>query len=155
MFEQTAPWRPESITKNQALAFIPSNTKYQRTQKARGRGILRRMSITSEEINFLIYRYLLESGINHAQNSEFTTWKIVGFQHSSFAFSHESQIHKQDLKNVRVDAGALVTLCQKGLLYAEAEMHLQEDGTERECSRPFSALVEHECDRKPRKRNSI
>jgi hypothetical protein len=43
------------------------------------------MSITSDEVNYLIYRYLVESG----------------FTHTSFAFQYESCIHLQD-KGIQV-----------------------------------------------------
>ena len=71
---------------------------------------------------------------------------LLGFSHASFAFGHESHILKNDFKNVKVPPGALVGLLQKGLLYSEAEAHINEDGTERNCTRPFSLLQAHQCD---------
>ena len=91
--------------------------------------LLKKMSITSDEVNYLVYRYLQESG----------------FIHSSFAFGHESLVLKSDVKGATVAAGALVHTLQKGLLYMEAEAHLNDDGSERDCTRPFSLLGVHHC----------
>ncbi|KAL1919846.1 uncharacterized protein VTP21DRAFT_1777 [Calcarisporiella thermophila] len=89
------------------------------------------MSLTSEEVNYLIYRYLLESGFNH----------------TSFAFQHESRINKSDLlKSAKVQPGALITVLQKGLQYMEVEAHLNEDGTARPCDNPFNLVREHKCE---------
>jgi transducin (beta)-like 1 len=66
------------------------------------------MSITSDEVNYLVYRYLLESG----------------FTHSTFAFQYETAIHRSELKVNNVRPGALISLLQKGLLYSEVETHL-------------------------------
>jgi hypothetical protein len=41
------------------------------------------MSISSDEVNYLIYRYLIESG----------------FSHSSFSFGYETAIHHVELKH--------------------------------------------------------
>ena len=65
------------------------------------------MSISSDEVNYLIYRYLVESG----------------FSHSSFCFGYETAIHHVELKT-RVNQGTLISLLQKGLLYTQVEAHL-------------------------------
>ncbi|KAE9607800.1 putative transcription factor WD40-like family [Lupinus albus] len=65
-------------------------------------------SITSVEINFLIYRYLQESG----------------FTHSAFAFGYEAGINKSPIDGNSVPPGALVSFIQKGLLYFEMEANL-------------------------------
>jgi hypothetical protein len=54
------------------------------------------------------------------------THSLLGFTHSSFAFGHESMVLKNDYKNAKVPPGALISTLQKGLLYAEAEAHLNE-----------------------------
>ena len=66
-----------------------------------------KMSISSDEVNYLIYRYLVESG----------------FSHSSFCFGYETAIHHVELKT-RVNQGTLISLLQKGLLYTQVEAHL-------------------------------
>lgn len=68
------------------------------------------MSITSDEVNFLVYRYLLESG----------------FQHSAFTFGQESHIHQTSINGAIVPPGALISILQKGLQYVEAEVSITE-----------------------------
>mmetsp|Transcript_65853 Transcript_65853/g.155556 ORF Transcript_65853/g.155556 Transcript_65853/m.155556 type:complete len:464 (-) Transcript_65853:40-1431(-) len=87
------------------------------------------MSISSDELNFLIYRYLQESG----------------FTHTAFSFGCESLITKSNINGAEVPPGALVSFVQKGLQYVEIEAHLNEDGTEAKCDEPFSLLQPHQC----------
>ncbi|CAM9429572.1 unnamed protein product [Chrysoparadoxa australica] len=87
------------------------------------------MSISSDEVNYLIYRYLQESG----------------FVHSSFTFAYESLITKSSVLNTDVPPGALITFLQKGLQYVGIEEHLNEDGTEIACDEEFSLLSGHVC----------
>eukprot|EP00873_Tetraselmis_striata_P036107 jgi/Tetstr1/456371/TSEL_043106.t1 len=71
------------------------------------------MSITSDEINFLVFRYLQESG----------------FSHSAFTFGYESFVNKTQINGDDVPPGALISFIQKGLQYLELEANLNEDGT--------------------------
>ncbi|KAJ3318382.1 hypothetical protein HDV06_000511 [Boothiomyces sp. JEL0866] len=87
------------------------------------------MSITSDEVNYLVYRYLLESG----------------FTHTSFAFQYETAIHMAEIKQGSVSPGALITLLQKGLLFSQVETHLNEDGSEKKCVAPYTLLGPHVC----------
>ncbi|TDH69590.1 hypothetical protein CCR75_009311 [Bremia lactucae] len=87
------------------------------------------MAITSDEVNFLIYRYLQESG----------------FLHSAFTFAYESQLAKSSVINTEVPPGALISFMQKGLQYVGIEAHINDDGTERECDGEFSLLSPHIC----------
>ncbi|KAG0076868.1 hypothetical protein BGZ90_008076 [Linnemannia elongata] len=93
------------------------------------------MSVTSEEINYLIFRYLQESG----------------FVHTGFAFQNESHIHKSEFRNANVQPGALVSVLQKGLLYMDLELHVNEDGSERECTGPVMLIGPHRCDKQVKK----
>lgn len=68
------------------------------------------MSVTSDEVNFLVYRYLLESG----------------FQHSAFMFGLESHVHHTSINGTVIPPGALVSILQKGLQYVEAEVSITE-----------------------------
>ncbi len=61
------------------------------------------MSLSSEQINYWVFRYLQESGFNH----------------SSFLFSYESNLVKLDYNNMNATKGELIDLIQKGLLYNE------------------------------------
>lgn len=87
------------------------------------------MSITSDEVNFLVYRYLQESG----------------FTHSSFVFFNESTIPRTNINGANVPPGALISLVQRGLQYKEMETHLKEDGSEVRCAAPFSLITPHVC----------
>ncbi|KAF6253035.1 WD40 repeat-like protein [Scenedesmus sp. NREL 46B-D3] len=68
--------------------------------------------LSSTEVNYLIYRYLQESG----------------FHHSAFTFAHESQVHRCDINPNLVPPGALVTYIQKGLQYLEVEANIDDHG---------------------------
>ena len=70
------------------------------------------MSITSDEVNFLVYRYLQESG----------------FSHTAFTFGYESFVHQASVNANDVPPGALVSFIQKGLQYLELEANLADDG---------------------------
>lgn len=92
------------------------------------------MSITSDEINYLVYRYLQESGeiplpfcpqLVFSLNSSWI-FNSLGFVHSAFALSNESLIHKSGINYAEVPPGSLITLLQKGLQYVEIEWRLTE-----------------------------
>lgn len=70
------------------------------------------MSFSSDEVNFLVYRYLQESG----------------FIHSAFVFGIESHISQSNINGALVPPAALLTILQKGLLYTEVEWSVGEDG---------------------------
>eukprot|EP00762_Andalucia_godoyi_P000820 ANDGO_03873.mRNA.1 F-box-like/WD repeat-containing protein ebi len=73
------------------------------------------MSLTSEEVNYLVYRYLQESG----------------FSHSAFTFGSESLIYRSSINTQDVPPGALISFIQKGIQYLEIEASLaDEDGGE-------------------------
>jgi len=73
------------------------------------------MSFSSDEVNFLVYRYLQESG----------------FVHSAFVFGAESLIAQSNINGALVPPCSLISIIQKGLQYVEAEISTAEDGTER------------------------
>jgi len=97
------------------------------------------MSLTSDEVNFLIYRYLQESG----------------FHHSAYTFGYESSIINASINGSEVPPGALVSYLQKGLQYKEIETHLGENGQEVQCDEPFNILTPHVCQikKKPERRD--
>ncbi|XP_065887683.1 F-box-like/WD repeat-containing protein TBL1X [Dysidea avara] len=70
------------------------------------------MSFTSDEVNFIVYRYLLESG----------------FHHSAFTFGQESHVHQCSINGTLIPPGALIGIIQKGLQYVEVETSITEDG---------------------------
>ncbi|XP_016201679.1 WD40 repeat-containing protein HOS15 isoform X1 [Arachis ipaensis] len=65
-------------------------------------------TVTSVELNYLVFRYLQESG----------------FTHSAFAFGYEASINKNPIDGSLVPPGALVTFVQKGLQYLEMEANI-------------------------------
>jgi len=85
------------------------------------------MSFSTDEVNFLVYRYLQESG----------------FSHSAFVFGQESHISQSNINGALVPPSALIRIVQKGLLYVEAEIATGEDGAERsiECLSLIDAVM--------------
>ena len=67
------------------------------------------MSISADDVNFLIRRYLQESG----------------FQHTAFMFSSESMID-DDKFDVDLPAQAMITILKKGMLYMQLEKGINE-----------------------------
>ncbi|CAD6264220.1 unnamed protein product [Miscanthus lutarioriparius] len=78
--------------------------------------------LTSTELNFLIFRYLQESG----------------FIHAAFTLGYEAGIHKGGIDGNAVPPGALITIVQKGLQYIELEANNDENDDEVE--RDFALL---------------
>jgi hypothetical protein len=76
----------------------------------------------------------------------------AGFEHSAYAFGHESFIYKSSLESSSIPPGALISFVQKGLQYAEIESHINEDGTETICEESFSLMKKHQCKPRPAKR---
>ncbi|KAM0937803.1 putative transcription factor WD40-like family [Dioscorea sansibarensis] len=66
-------------------------------------------SITSQELNFLVFRYLQESG----------------FTHAAFTLGYEAGINRSNIDGNLIPPGALVTFLQKGLQYIELEANLE------------------------------
>ncbi|EYC28791.1 hypothetical protein Y032_0007g3430 [Ancylostoma ceylanicum] len=64
------------------------------------------MSFTSNEINYLIWRYLRESG----------------FEHTAFVFGHESELNDCSITSSDLPSGSLVSIVQRGLFYIDAEV---------------------------------
>ncbi|KAH8409360.1 hypothetical protein KR222_001563 [Zaprionus bogoriensis] len=79
------------------------------------------MSFSSDEVNYLVFRYLQESG----------------FLHSAYVFGIESHISQSNINGALVPPAALLTILQKGLLYTEVEWSVAEDG---EVARPIEGL---------------
>jgi transducin (beta)-like 1 len=94
------------------------------------------MSISSDEVNFLVYRYLQESGkyLNKltANKNTFINFRsmnsktISGFQHSAYTFGIESHISQSNINGALVPPAALLSILQKGLQYTEAEISIGE-----------------------------
>jgi hypothetical protein len=94
-----------------------------------GLGEGRDISITSDEINCLVYAYLQDSG----------------FLHSAFALRSEAHLDRTPLSAQPVRRGELIDLLAKALLYSEVEHHWQPDHENSICTAPFSLLSDHIC----------
>jgi len=89
------------------------------------------LKITAEEVNFLIYQYLEETG----------------YKHSAFAFKFEASLTKSAYNESRVPPGLLLMYLEKALLLLQMETHLNKDDDEViVCNQPFSLLNPHACD---------
>ncbi|KAJ3721853.1 WD40 repeat-like protein [Lentinula raphanica] len=87
------------------------------------------ISITSDEINRLIYAYLRDSG----------------FEHSAYTLVKESQLERSPVFRKHVPRGELVELLSKSLLYNEVECHFQGGESAIKCKAVFSLLEPHTC----------
>jgi transducin (beta)-like 1 len=65
---------------------------------------------SSEDVNILVYRYLLESG----------------FTHTAFMFNTEASLSQTAALAAEVPPGALVAFLAKGLEYVSIEEHVDE-----------------------------
>uniref|UniRef100_A0AC35U343 LisH domain-containing protein n=1 Tax=Rhabditophanes sp. KR3021 TaxID=114890 RepID=A0AC35U343_9BILA len=63
-------------------------------------------TLFSDELNYLIYRYLQENG----------------FVHTAYTLSCEAGIASSNIDGSKAPNGSLVTIVQKGVLYAQAEV---------------------------------
>nr|CAG8470630.1 3153_t:CDS:10 [Entrophospora candida] len=89
------------------------------------------VKFTAQELNYLIYRYLEESG----------------FKLTTLAFKTETQIDKLDINPEDVQRGALITYILKGLQYRDIEVHSNPDGTITNCEAIVPLIGKHACKR--------
>ena len=90
------------------------------------------MSFSSDEVNFLVYRYLQEAGESAREITlcfqcktltvGLNFYYVSGFQHSAYTFGIESHISQSNINGALVPPAALVSIIQKGLQYTEAEI---------------------------------
>ncbi|CAO2034179.1 unnamed protein product [Urochloa humidicola] len=71
-------------------------------------------ALTAAELNFIVFRYLQESG----------------FIHAAFTLGYEAGIHKSGIDGNAVPPGALITIVQKGMQYIELEANTEENDEE-------------------------
>lgn len=67
-------------------------------------------SISADEVNFLIRRYLQESG----------------FHHTAYMFNSESLLDQTGLTNIEIPPQSLITILKKGMLYMQLEKAINE-----------------------------
>lgn len=53
---------------------------------------------------------------------------------------------QSEIRPADVSPGLLISVLQRGLQYSALEHHINEDGSERKCSKPFNLLQVHVCD---------
>ena len=114
------------------------------------------MSITSDELNFLVYRYLHESGASFffssgtaggaapffiqllfnyysslcSDGSDNPRALPAGFRHSAFTFGAESAVAKSNINGAKIPPGQLINFVQKGIMYAELERSVSDNGND-------------------------
>jgi transducin (beta)-like 1 len=66
--------------------------------------------------------------------------------HSAFTFGQESFVSQSEIRPTDVVPGLLISVLQRGLQYSALEQHINEDGSERKCSKAFNLLQTHVCD---------
>lgn len=71
---------------------------------------------------------------------------LLGFVHSAFTFGQESFVSQSEVRPADVTPGLLISVLQKGLQYSALEHHINEDGSEKKCGRPFNLLQVHVCE---------
>ena len=65
----------------------------------------------------------------------------VGFQHSSFVFASEANIHENKFNSYKMPASLLVLFLEKALTLIHMETHLTDDVSTKAC---FSDVTEFE-----------
>ncbi|EEB06867.1 Set3 complex subunit Hif2 [Schizosaccharomyces japonicus yFS275] len=90
----------------------------------------------SEQVNYVVWRYLKESG----------------YDNTAYAFDYETKIEQADRKwNESCPTGALIRALQKGLQYMELEQHYAtttDDTEATQCTSSFSLVEQHVCAKK-------
>ncbi|KAG2377550.1 hypothetical protein C9374_009066 [Naegleria lovaniensis] len=66
-------------------------------------------NLTSDEVNFMIYRYLQESG----------------FKHTAFSFANESGVQNCGFRGSEIPPGVLISFIQKGVQFLEIETRIK------------------------------
>ncbi|GAB68701.1 hypothetical protein PCYB_141290 [Plasmodium cynomolgi strain B] len=88
--------------------------------------------LSSDEVNLIVYRYLVENG----------------FIHAAYAFFNEANISKNSYyisHDEKLPCHALVTFMQKALVFIFIEYHTEYNNARISCKEPFSLFRRHEC----------
>lgn len=67
-------------------------------------------------------------------------FRFSGFTHSAYTFGIESHISQSNINGALVPSAALLSVLQKGLQYTEAEISINEDGTEQRVVESLSLI---------------
>ncbi|KAF7347355.1 F-box-like/WD repeat-containing protein TBL1Y [Mycena venus] len=95
--------------------------------------------MTADEINCLVYAFLVDSG----------------FKHTAFSFCMEGRLENSPNFSKHIPRGELVDLLGKSLLYREVESHWKADHLALNCKAGFSLLEPHVCSLEPPKLKSV
>ncbi|ORM41895.1 F-box-like/WD repeat-containing protein TBL1XR1 [Babesia sp. Xinjiang] len=102
-----------------------------------------KINLTSDDINLLVYRYLIENG----------------YSHTAFSFNKEAEIARNPYYNNHADKippNALVSFMQKAMIYIYLEYHTDDlTGDQIVCDEPFSFFRKHACFRKLGQQNGL
>ncbi|KAJ6611485.1 WD40 repeat-like protein [Mycena sp. CBHHK59/15] len=94
--------------------------------------------MTADEINCLVYSFLIDSG----------------FKHTAFSLCMEGRLENSSNFTKHIPRGELVDLLSKSLLYREVESHWKADHLAKNCKAGFSLLEPHICSLDPPKQKS-
>ncbi|KAK7063722.1 F-box-like/WD repeat-containing protein TBL1Y [Favolaschia claudopus] len=83
--------------------------------------------MTADEVNCLVYAYLVDSG----------------FKHTAFSLCMESRLENSPNFSKHIPRGELIDLLSKALLYCEVEAHWKADHLALNCKTGFSLLEHH------------
>ncbi|KAM0788735.1 hypothetical protein ACM66B_002827 [Microbotryomycetes sp. NB124-2] len=86
--------------------------------------------MTSDEVDWLVYSYLVESGYTHTSFSLLHESALSGPSTTSSAPVNGRRAQPNPVMNAQVPPGHLVRILQKGLLYLEAEARFRGDPPE-------------------------
>ncbi|KAG6873839.1 hypothetical protein C0995_010451 [Termitomyces sp. Mi166 len=104
------------------------------------------LRITADEVNCLIYAYLLDSGkLLPLRSAAQSNCLSPGFTHSAFAIKMEGQLDRSPYASKHIQRGELIELLSKSLLYIEVESHWKNDALANSCKSSFSLLEPHVC----------
>lgn len=101
--------------------------------------------VTADEINCLVYAFLLDSGENPCFIIFYHPQPLPGFTHSAFTLRAEAQLDRSPLFHKHIIRGQLVELLCKALLYLEVEHHWKNNQVTLNCTAEFSLLETHQC----------
>lgn len=93
------------------------------------------MALTSVDVNYMIYLYLLESGaclfavvLVLARTAACDEERLAGYAHSAFIFGNETKAKDTPISPGEFCPSALVDLLQKGILYKELQTRIAANG---------------------------
>jgi len=77
--------------------------------------------IKQDQVNMLIYKYLLESGFLYLNS---ISKVFSGLKHTAFSLFHEANLDKVDMNVQKVAPKMLIGFLEKALLFNQIETHI-------------------------------